>query len=85
MDTETRPRKSRIFVLFFFIVVALVVVGAFTLIERRSQYQALAKETETLAIPTVSVFHASAENGQVTISALASRKANCLRTLTHRK
>ncbi len=64
MDTETRPRKSRIFVLFFFIVVALVVVGAFTLIERRSQYQALAKETETLAIPTVSVFHASAENGQ---------------------
>ena len=64
METETRPQKSRIFVLFFFIAVALVVVGAFTLIERRSQYQALAKETETLAIPTVSVFHASAENGQ---------------------
>jgi RND family efflux transporter MFP subunit len=64
METETRPQKSRIFVLFFFIVVALVVVGAFTLVERRSQYQALAKETETLAIPTVSVFHASAENGQ---------------------
>jgi len=64
METETRPQKSRIFVLFFFIVVALVVVGAFTLFERRSQYQALAKETETLAIPTVSVFHASAENGQ---------------------
>jgi RND family efflux transporter MFP subunit len=64
METGTRPQKSRIFVLFFFIVVALVVVGAFTLIERRSQYRALAKETETLAIPTVSVFHASAENGQ---------------------
>jgi RND family efflux transporter MFP subunit len=64
METETRPQKSRIFVLFFFLVVALVVVGAFTLFERRSQYQALAKETETLAVPTVSVFHASAENGQ---------------------
>ena len=64
MEPETRPQKSRIFVVFFFIVVALVVVGAFTLFQRRSQYRALAKETETLAIPTVSVFHASAENGQ---------------------
>jgi RND family efflux transporter MFP subunit len=65
MDQETKPRrKSRIFVLLFFIVVALVVVGAFTLIQRRSQYRALAKETETLAIPTVSVIHATAANGQ---------------------
>jgi RND family efflux transporter MFP subunit len=64
METETRPQKSRIFVLFLFLVVALVVIGAFTLLERRAQYQALAKETETLAIPTVSVFHLTAENGQ---------------------
>jgi RND family efflux transporter MFP subunit len=64
METETRPQKSRIFVLFLFLVVALVVVGAFTLLERRAQYQALAKETETLAIPTVSVFHLTPENGQ---------------------
>ena len=65
MDQGTKPRrKSRIFVLLFFIVVALVVVGAFTLIQRRSQYRALAKETETLAIPTVSVIHATAANGQ---------------------
>jgi len=38
-------------------VVVLVVLGAFTLIQRRSQYHALAKETETRAIPTVAVIH----------------------------
>lgn len=64
MEQEARPRKSRIFLLFFVIVVALVVVGALTLIQRRSQYQALAKETETLAIPTVSVIHATPAKGQ---------------------
>ncbi len=65
MDQENRPRRpSRIFVLLFLIVIVLVVVGAFTLIQRRSQYRALAKETETLAIPTVSVIHATAANGQ---------------------
>jgi RND family efflux transporter MFP subunit len=65
LDQETRPRQqSRIFVLLFFIVVVLVVVGAFTLIQRRSQYRALAKETESLAIPTVTVIHATAANGQ---------------------
>ena len=38
--------------------------GAFTLIQRRSQYRALAKETEALSIPTVSVIHATAANGK---------------------
>ena len=65
MEQETRPpQKSRIFVLFLSIIIALVVVGALTLIQRRSQYQALAKETETLAIPTVSVTHATPAKGQ---------------------
>jgi len=65
MEQEIRPpQKSRIFVIFFSIVIALVVVGAFTLIQRRSQYQALAKETEALAIPTVSVTHAAPAKGQ---------------------
>ena len=65
MEQEIRPpQKSRIFVIFFSIVIALVVVGAFTLIQRRSQYQALAKETEALAIPTVSVTHATPAKGQ---------------------
>jgi RND family efflux transporter MFP subunit len=65
MDQETKPRRqSRIFVVLFFVVIILVVSGAFTLIQRRSQYRALAKETEALAIPTVSVVHATAASGQ---------------------
>jgi RND family efflux transporter MFP subunit len=65
MDQETKPRQqSHIFVFLFFIVVLLAIAGAFTLIQRRSQYRALAKETETLAIPTVSVIHATTANGQ---------------------
>src|SRR5436309_1738882 len=64
MEPGSRPRRNSIFAFFFFIVVALVVVGAFTLIQRRAQYRALAKETETLAIPTVTVIHATAEKGQ---------------------
>jgi len=57
-----RPKASRIFTILFLVVVILVILGAFTLVQRRSQYQALAKETETLAIPTVAVFHPSIES-----------------------
>ncbi len=64
MEPGSRPRRNSIFAFFFFIVVVLVVVGAFTLVQRRAQYRALAKETETLAIPTVTVIHATAEKGQ---------------------
>src|SRR5882724_6337874 len=64
MEPGSRPRRNSIFAFFFFIVIVLVVVGAFTLIQRRSQYHALAKETETLAIPTVSVIHATPAKGQ---------------------
>jgi RND family efflux transporter MFP subunit len=56
-EAQPQPRKSKLFAGLVLAVIALVVVGAFTLIERRSQYQALAKETETLAIPTVAVIH----------------------------
>jgi len=48
----------------FLIVAALVVLGAVTLFQRRTQYQALAKETETLSIPTVAVIHASVESAE---------------------
>ena len=41
--------------------IVLVIVGAFTLLQRRTQYQALAKETEKLAVPTVAVIHPIAE------------------------
>jgi len=57
MEAQPQPRKSKLFAGLVLAVIALVVIGAFTLFERRSQYQALAKETETLAIPTVAVIH----------------------------
>ena len=50
---QKRPQKSHLFTVLLFVVVALVLLGAFTLIERKSQDQALAKETETLSVPTV--------------------------------
>src|SRR5204862_3269771 len=54
-------KGSPVFTILFVIVMVLVVLGAVTLFQRRAQYQALAKETETLAIPTVAVIHASVE------------------------
>jgi RND family efflux transporter MFP subunit len=56
-DSQSQPRKRRLFGVLLFGVLVLVVLGALTLFQRRSQYQALAKETETLAIPTVAVIH----------------------------
>lgn len=45
-------------------VIVLVLLGAFTLLQRRSQYRALAEETEAFAIPTVAVIHPAGEAGQ---------------------
>lgn len=42
----------------------LVVLGAFTMLQRRSEYRTLAEETETLAIQTVGIIHPSAETGE---------------------
>jgi RND family efflux transporter MFP subunit len=62
---QRRPgTRSRLFTYLIGVVVVLVVLGVFTLLQRRSQYQALAKETETLAIPTVAVFHPTTESSQ---------------------
>jgi RND family efflux transporter MFP subunit len=61
---QPRGKGSRVFTILFLIVIVLVIVGAVTLFERRTQYQALAKETETLAIPTVAVFHATVESSE---------------------
>ncbi len=61
IDNQPQPRKSRLFASLFFAVIVLVLLGAFTLLQRRSQYQALAKETETLAIPTVAIIHPTTE------------------------
>src|SRR5258708_30723447 len=60
-ETQPRAQKSPVFAGLIIIVVVLVLLGAFTLLQRRSQYQALAKETEVLAIPTVAVIHPSTE------------------------
>jgi RND family efflux transporter MFP subunit len=68
MDSEHQERHHtsgrRVFTVLFFVVVLLVVFGGFTLFQRRAQYQALAKETETLAIPTVAVIHPAVEASQ---------------------
>src|SRR6266567_3804853 len=42
----------------------LVVLGAFAMLQRRSEYRTLAEETETLAIQTVGVIHATPEAGE---------------------
>jgi RND family efflux transporter MFP subunit len=61
---QAPQKKSRLFLSFFLGVLALAIVGAITLLQRRAQYQALAEETETLAIPTVAVIHPSLESPQ---------------------
>src|SRR5579863_2678627 len=60
---QGRPKKSHLFTVLFFAALVLVLLGGFTLLERKSQDQALAKETETLAIPTVAITHPLAEAG----------------------
>ena len=65
-EYQERPRAkgSHVFTILFVVVLVLVVLGAITLFQRRTQYQALAKETETLAIPTVAVIHATVESAE---------------------
>src|SRR5579859_3575595 len=61
---QGEEKKSRLFLFLAGIAVVLVVVGIFTLLQRREQYNALAKETEKLAVPTVSVIHPTVEPAQ---------------------
>lgn len=60
---ENVLKKSKLFLVFFAIVSALVVVGGLLLIQRRSQFQALAENTEALAVPTVAIIHPAAQPG----------------------
>jgi RND family efflux transporter MFP subunit len=57
-------KSGRFFVTLIVVVIVLAFAGAYTLIQRREQYRALAKETETLAIPTVAVIHPTTESAQ---------------------
>jgi RND family efflux transporter MFP subunit len=58
---HSHKKSSRLFIVLFLAVVVLVAFGTLTLFQRRTQYQALAKETEALAIPTVAVMHPATE------------------------
>ena len=57
-------KGSGLFKVLLAVVLLLVVLGAFTLLQRKAEYRTLAKETETLAIQTVGVIHPSPEIGQ---------------------
>src|SRR6202048_1025165 len=61
-QVQRKPERSRLFLVLVLFAVLLLVVGGITLLLRRPQYKALAKETETLAVPTVSVVHPIAES-----------------------
>jgi RND family efflux transporter MFP subunit len=55
-------RKSPLFIVFFGIVLVLIVVGALIMLQRRSQFKALAENTETMAVPTVAIIHPTPQN-----------------------
>src|SRR5713101_23839 len=57
-------KGGRLFVFLILVVIALIIAGAFTLVQRHPQYQALANETESRAIPVVAVTHPAAEASQ---------------------
>ena len=61
---QAPPQKSRLFMIVATVAAALVLLGLFTWVQRRAQYDALAKETEKMAVPTVSVIHPTPEPPQ---------------------
>jgi RND family efflux transporter MFP subunit len=63
-QTERPGKGTGLFKFLILGIVVLVLLGAFTIFQRRSQYQALAEETEARAIPTVAVIHPTAEPAQ---------------------
>ena len=58
------PAKGKLFKVLTGGALVLVVLGAFTMLQRRSEYRTLAEETESLAIQTVGVIHPSPETGE---------------------
>jgi len=60
---ERTSKKPHVFVVFFAVVIVLVVAGGLLLLQKRSQFQALAENTEALTIPTVAVIHPTAQAG----------------------
>ena len=58
---QKSAKKSRLFAVFLGFVVVLVILGGIVMLQRRSQFQALAKDTEKLAVPTVAIIHPTPE------------------------
>ncbi len=56
-------KKSRVFLVFLAMVAVLIFVAVVLMFQRKSQYQALAKETEESTIPTVAVVRPVPEPG----------------------
>jgi RND family efflux transporter MFP subunit len=60
---EQATKKGSLFVVFAAVVIVLVVVGALQMFRRHEEFQALAKNTETLSVPTVAIIHPTAQPG----------------------
>jgi RND family efflux transporter MFP subunit len=63
-ENQGTSKASGLFKVLLGVVLLLVILGAFTLLQRKEEYRTLAKETEALAIQTVGVIHPSPEIGQ---------------------
>jgi len=63
-DNQVTRKGSGLFKLLLAVVLLLVILGAFTLLQRKAEYRTLANETEKLAVQTVGVIHPSPELGQ---------------------
>jgi RND family efflux transporter MFP subunit len=63
-ENRKPTKRNGIFLVLIAGVILLVLFGVFTLLQRKSQYQALARETDALAVPTVAVIHPSVMSDQ---------------------
>jgi RND family efflux transporter MFP subunit len=62
-DGRTTGTGSGLFKALLAAAILLLILGGFTLLQRRTEYRTLAKETETLAMQTVGVIHPTFETG----------------------
>src|SRR5690242_20018623 len=63
-DSQSTGKEGGLFKVLLGGALILAVLGALTMLQRRSEYRTLAEETETLAIQTVGVIHPSPETSQ---------------------
>ncbi|HUI51973.1 MAG TPA: efflux RND transporter periplasmic adaptor subunit [Terriglobales bacterium] len=58
-----KEKRGPLFAVFFLVVAGLAVVATILILQRRSQFRALANETEVAAVPTVAIIHPNVESG----------------------